>query len=117
MTHDARTDVFDRYLAAHVGDDTAAVLALFAEDAVVEDPVGSPPRVGRADIEPFYRSLHEANRDLRIERVGPTLVGGDQIAAHVRASLGLPGSPPPMDVIYVLRLGASGKISRLRAFY
>lgn len=117
MNREARTEVLDRYLAAHVGNDTEAVLALFAEDAVVEDPVGSPPRVGRADIGDFYRSLHEADRDLRVERVGPTLVGGDQVAAHVRASLGLPGSPPPMDVIYVLRLAASGRISRLCAFY
>src|SRR5437660_4825678 len=33
-------------------------LALFADDAVVEDPVGSPPRKGREEIGNFWDEVH-----------------------------------------------------------
>ena len=54
---------------------------------------------------------------MTIERVGPALIGGDEIALHVRAGLDKPGSPRAMDVIYVIRLGASGLIASLRAWF
>jgi hypothetical protein len=54
---------------------------------------------------------------MTIDRVGPALLGGDEIAAHVRAGLDKPGSPPAMDVIYTIRVGSDGRIASLRAWY
>ena len=110
-------EIFSTYLACHARNDRAGVMALFAADAVVEDPVGSPVHEGFEAIEAFYARTHERNGTMRIERVGALLVGGDELTAHVRAVLDAPGAPPAMDVIYVIRVDAEGQILSLRAWY
>jgi steroid delta-isomerase len=105
------------YLTRHAENDLEGVVALFEEDATVEDPVGSPIHHGIDSVRAFYAATHRSNGPMTIERVGAILVGGDEVALHVRAGLDKPGSPPAMDVIYVLRLGASGRISSLRAWF
>ena len=46
--------------------DAEAVIALFAEDAVIEDPVGTPPKRGREIAEWFRRAVEmRARLDLR----------------------------------------------------
>jgi len=44
----------DGYVAAMNAGDVDAVRALYADDATVEDPLGSPKRVGLATIREFY---------------------------------------------------------------
>ena len=114
---DAATDLFDRYLSLHAANQTDAVVALFDEHATIEDPVGSPVLHGIDAVRDFYAHLHATNGRLEIERVGPALVCGEELAAHVRAALRRPGSPPAMDVIYTLCLSDAGRIKRLRAFF
>ncbi len=110
-------ELVEAYLAKHASNDLAGVIALFEADACVEDPVGSPMHEGLDAIRAFYRGTHAANGPMTIERVGPVLCGGDEIAVHVRAKLDRAGSPPAMDVIYVIRLGTSGRIAELRAWF
>ena len=111
------SSLVEAYLAKHATNDLEGVIALFEADARVEDPVGSPVHDGLDAIRTFYRGTHAANGPMTIERVGPALYGGDEIAVHVRAQLDKPGSPPAMDVIYVVRLGPSGRIALLRAWF
>jgi len=105
------------YLEKHATNDLEGVVALFEDGATVEDPVGSGVHGGIDAVRAFYEATHRSNGRMTIERVGPALVGGDEIALHVRAGLDKPGSPPAMDVIYVIRLGASGLIASLRAWF
>ena len=105
------------YLSRHSANELEGVLELFESDARVEDPVGSPVHDGISSIRAFYTATHRANGTMTIERVGPALVGDREIAVHVRAGLHKPGSPPPMDVIYVIRLAPTGRIESLRAWY
>lgn len=93
------------------------MLALFEPDATLEDPVGSEIHRGEQEIEAFYAETHARNGTMAIERVGAALFGGVELAAHVRASLDAPGSPPAMDVIYVITLSEGGRIRSLRAWY
>ena len=105
------------YLAKHAVIDLDGVLALFQDDATVEDPVGSPIHHGIDAVRAFYAATHQRNGPMTIERVGSALHGGSEIAVHVRAALAKPGSPPAMDVIYVIRVGSLGKIASLRAWF
>lgn len=105
------------YLSSHAANDLEGVLQLFEEEACVEDPVGSPVHSGLPAIRAFYAATHRANGTIAIERVGPLLVAGTECALHVRARLEAKGSPPAMDVIYVIRIGASGRIAGLRAWF
>ncbi len=109
--------MFEAYLERHGANDLEGVLALFGEDPWVEDPVGSPVHRGIDAIREFYAGTHRRNGPIDFERLGAPLVGGDEIAAHVRAGLRKPGSPPAMDVIYTIRLDGAGRIASLRAWY
>jgi ketosteroid isomerase-like protein len=109
--------LFDRYLDAHASNDLEAVLSLFAEDATLEDPVGSPTIRGADAIRAFYSETHQANGPLVIERVGSVLEGGTERAAHVRARFASQPTSAGMDVIYSIQLDDDEKIVSLRAFY
>lgn len=117
ITAEEAEAVIARYLACHAANDLEGVIALFEADALVEDPVGSPMHEGIDSVRAFYSTTHRTNGPMTIERVGASLVGGEEVAVHVRAELDRPGSPPAMDVIYVLRIGDSGRISSLRAWF
>ncbi len=111
--------VLERYLAAHAAADTMAVVGLFSPGATLEDPVGAAPHVGIDAIRSFFRSAHERQGRLRLDPVGPVIVGGDEAAVHVRAS-GADADPdegPVFDVIYVLTVDPQRRIKRLRAFF
>lgn len=110
-------EVVERYLACHGASDLEGVLALFAEQAIVEDPVGTPVHRGRAAIADFYRETHARNGRLAFDRIGRALVAGDEIALHVRARLARDVDGPGMDVIYVVCLDGDGRIRSLRAFF
>lgn len=107
----------DQYLARHAAADLDGVLSLFAGDAVVEDPVGAPIVRGRSQVGEFYRATHARNGPLVFERIGRVLVGGDEIALHVRARLARDGDGQGMDVIYTFRVDGDGRIRSLRAYF
>lgn len=108
----------DRYLDRHGANDLDAVVALFADEATLEDPVGEPIVRGQAAIRAFYRATHARNGRLEFERIGGLLVRGDELALHVRARLARDPASPGMDVIYTLRLEREGgRILALRAYF
>ena len=110
-------ELFSAYATCHARNDRAGVLALFAPDATVEDPVGAPVHRGLAEIEAFYAGTHARNGTMRIERVGELLVGGSELAVHVRAALDHAEAPPAMDVIYVITVDRNERFVSLRAWY
>lgn len=109
--------VFERYLTHHAATELESTVALFEPDATVEDPVGGEVHRGIEAIREFYAGTQRRNGTLSIERIGPALFGGAELAAHVRAGLDREGAPPPMDVIYTITIGSSGRIAGLRAWY
>lgn len=117
ISADGAERVFGRYVERHAANDLDGVMALFAEEAVVEDPVGLPAHRGIDAVRAFYAETHRRNGTMRIERVGPVLAGGAEFVAHVRAELDREGAPPAMDVIYVIELESEGRIRSLRAWY
>lgn len=95
-----------------------AWLAIFATDAVLEDPVGAaPPRTGAAEIRDFWDAsivaLETVRFDVRrvYEAPGEAVVLAD---VSIRASGGECAS---YDAAIHYRLDESGRISALRAFW
>ena len=117
LSNEIACEIFERYLACHAALDLEGVLSLFGDEAIVEDPVGSAIHRGVEAIRSFYRETHARNGALEIERVGPILTGGAELAAHVRARLVSADAPPAMDVIYSLRFDEHERIVSLRAFF
>lgn len=73
-------------MAAFNAADAGRVVALFADDATVEDPVGSPVVAGREAILAFYR--HATSLGARLDLVA---AGGAPGFARQRRSLELRG--------------------------
>jgi len=106
-------DTVTRYVEAVGRQDLDATLALFADDARQEDPVGTPANVGREAIRGFFEKAYRAEFSTNL--VGPLLVTGDHAAVHF--TIELPAEPEPMVVriIDLIRFDDDGLIADLRA--
>lgn len=108
-----RCSIAQRYIDAVNGKNVAAILALFAADAVVCDPVGQLHRKfhGYEQLRDFYEGVVK-RADLRL--TGPIRGGwGDTIAAEVLARI--PGFE--IDVITLTTFDSAGKISKYCAYW
>lgn len=82
-------DMLQRYVAGVSKDDVDAVCALFADDAVIEDPFGTEPMVGAAAVRAFYDSV--AARKVRLRILGP-VTGSHSNAAGMQMEVSLLGT-------------------------
>ncbi|MWA00164.1 steroid delta-isomerase [Actinomadura sp. LD22] len=92
--------------------DPAAVTGLFADDAVVVDPVGNPPMEGRAAIEEFYGNAVSAGAKLSLDA---PIRGSHGDTAAMAFTIDVPGMR--IRVIDVMTFGADGKIVRMEAHW
>ncbi len=113
MSATHRTAVIDAYLAAVSAGDLTAILAVYAPDATVEDPVGTEVHRGIDALRSFYGRAVAV--PMSAERVGPVRVAGDEAAfAFV---LRLPSLGREMDIIEVMTFDAHGRVVAMRAFW
>ncbi|WP_374285454.1 nuclear transport factor 2 family protein [Novosphingobium sp.] len=101
-----------------------AWLDLFAEDAVVEDPVGPSPfdpagqgHRGRAAIAQFYDTVVARNTSFDY-KIREWFACGDEVASAATFTIGSPdGGTNSIDLITIHKADAAGKICSLRAFW
>lgn len=113
--HEDGAALVARYVAAFEAGDADAAAALFAEDAVIEDPVGSPPICGIDAIRAFYRAAMATGAKLSLQ--GPVRVCTDRVVFPFAVSLDWQGARQVIDVIDVFRLAPDGRIAEMRAFF
>lgn len=114
---------FARHVHAVQSRDRAAFLANFAEDAVVEDPVGPSPldpegrgHRGRAAIGAFWDALI-APGEVRFA-IDRAIVCGDEIANIGTISNRLAdGRQLSAEGVFVYRVNAVGKLVSLKAYW
>lgn len=114
---DAQTmiDAINAYVAAFAAQDADAAAALFAKDATVEDPVGTPIKKGLEEVRAFYAQSMRTGAKLTLE--GPVRIAGDIAAFPFSVNLTLNGSRQRIDVIDTFRFDAHGKVVEMRAFW
>lgn len=113
-TADEIRSTVERYVKLLDAGDADAIALLYAEDASVEDPVGSPPRRGRDTLRAFYAA---SSGRLRAERTGPVRVCGHEAAFPMLARVGSADAPALIDVIDVMTFDEDGRIASMRAFW
>jgi len=101
------------YVEAFDKADPDMVVGLFAADATVEDPVGTPPHVGHEAIRAFYAASMQTGAKLHLD--GPVRVAGDTAAFAFHVSFAKPGMQ--VDVIDLFQFGADGKVVSMKAFF
>jgi steroid delta-isomerase len=92
--------------------DLDAIVALFADDATVEDPIGSPLLTDRDAIRAFYHKSVAA--EVVLEQEGNTRIGGDYA---VFAFFAVVPDMGHVEVIDTFRFNEDGKIVEMRAFF
>ncbi|CAH0992388.1 Steroid Delta-isomerase [Sinobacterium norvegicum] len=101
------------YMAALKARDLDAIVALYADDAVVEDPIGTPPHVGIEAIREFYKGA--VGMPIEPELQGPVRIAGDEVAFAFR--IGMPDVGMTIDIIDTFKFNDAGKIVLMRAFW
>ena len=105
-----------------VGKDKAKWLSLFAENAVVQDPIGVSPldpsgegHKGLEAIEAFYDNVI-ANGDLIFE-IKESIPCGDECANFAHITNKINGAEIKTKMIVIYRVNSDNKIVSLRAFW
>src|SRR3954447_4725899 len=107
----------ERYWAAFTAGDRAAYLALFADDATVEDPVGTPVHHGHEAIGGFWDQSHGMADSIELRSAGIPNVNGREaaFAMEIRPTIG--GATYSMQAIDVMSFTDDGRIQTMRAFW
>lgn len=95
--------------------DLDAIVGLFADDATVEDPVGTPPKRGLAEIRAFYAGSLATGA--KLELLGDPRCAGDYAAFPFAVKLEWDGRRQIIEVIDTFRFDEAGKITEMRAFF
>ncbi len=119
--HPARDASLASMRAVEAGD-KAAWLSLFADDAVVEDPIGvsaldpaGQGHRGRAAIEAFYDNVIGPNRvTFTIER---SHAAGNEVANVGTITTVMGDSTVHTDLVATYRVDDEGKVAALRAYW
>lgn len=103
------------YVDAFDKGDPDAVVALFAEDATVEDPVGTPCKRGHEEIRAFYAGSMATGA--KLELLGDPRCAADYVAFPFAVKLEWQGRKQVIEVIDTFRVNDAGKITEMRAFF
>jgi steroid delta-isomerase len=117
-------ELADASMRAAVAGDREAWLALYAEDAVLEDPVGpsmwdaeGKGHRGKAALAAFWDRAIGPNRGLAFE-LRERYVGGNEVANVLTVRSALPdGQKIEFGMVTVMRSNEQGLIQSLRAFW
>jgi steroid delta-isomerase len=115
-TKDEVRALLQRYCDAMNGRDREAWLDCFADDAVQEDPVGTPPNVGREAIGRFF----DANEvPVTLSLTDDPLVLGDEVLAFLRVEADMGGQQMtiPRIVDHIVLTEDGTRFRSLRAFF
>ena len=107
-------EVVEQYVAL-VGTGTAdQIVALYAEDATVEDPIGSDVRTGHAAIREFYATLEGLEQETRLITAR---IGAGEVAFHFEIVTKAGGATYTLSPIDVMTFDDDGLVTTMRAFW
>lgn len=103
------------YVDGFARGDIDALVSLFAPDATVEDPVGTPPKRGLEEIRSFYAMSIATGA--KLELLGNPRCAADYVAFPFAVKLEWQGKRQVIEVIDTFRINDAGKITEMRAFF
>jgi steroid delta-isomerase len=103
------------YIAGFSAGDAEAVVALFALDATVQDPIGSETLHGHEAIRGFYLRAMAMGAKLFLD--GPIRAAANHAAFAFHAEVEAQGAHMRIDIIDVFAFDEAGSITSMRAFW
>lgn len=111
MERSTLQNIVARYAEAFEKADLGIIEDMFAVDATVEDPFGTPAKVGIEEIKAFYKSAFDMG--VKLELDGKPRCAGNSVAFNFHVVMpGLKISP-----IDVFELNADGKVQSMKAYW
>lgn len=96
--------------------DPDSVIALYADDATVEDPVGGPLRSGKPAIADFYRMAMKTGA--RLTLAAPIRAShGNSAAMAFDVNLNVPEGAAVIRVIDVMTFNEQGQFKSMQAYW
>ena len=102
------------YLDAVASGVATDVAALYTENATLEDPVGSEPRVGRTAITEFYKAIETTENTTELLTLR---ISGANAAFHFRVTTKVAEQTYEIEPIDVMTFDEAGRITTMRAFW
>jgi len=110
-------ETIERYQATFSADDREGWLALFTDDAVLEDPVGSAPHEGREAIAAFWDTVHARTQRGSVRMTQGPAVCGLEAAWAFELDVTVKGRRSLVEIIDHGTFAEDGRIRRIRAFW
>ena len=114
LTADEMRSVVDKYIDLVANGTAEQITELYADDATVEDPVGTPPHVGRAGVLEFYKVIEPFKRSTELKSfkaAGNVAVFEFHIVTYFDA---MTIELSPVDI---MEFGDDGLVHRMRALW
>jgi steroid Delta-isomerase len=99
------------------GPDKERWVALFTDDATMEDPVGSEIRKGREEIAALWDFGHSLAEDVQLELGGPICVAADEAAFPLSIVSRTGTTTIRINAIDVMTFADDARITSQRAFW
>ena len=102
------------YLAALQSGSSAEVVALYTDDATLEDPAGSEPRIGREAIAQFYSAVDGSPQHTELLSLR---VSGHSAAFHFRVTTRVGDAEYEIEPIDVMTFDEQARITGMWAYW
>jgi steroid delta-isomerase len=111
-SENAKKAMLQAYLDRFNAADAHGITELFAENATVEDPIGTPPKHGKAEILAFYVDAMKNGAKLTL---AAPMRGSYGNAAAMAFDVAIPNMT--IRVIDVMTFDDAGKIATMQAYF
>ena len=105
----------ENYMTFLRSQDLEGIMALYADDATVEDPVGTDILKGSAAIREFYSKT--TSMELQASLSGPVRVAGNEAAFPFEIVLPMEDGKMLMQIIDIFKFNDQGKVISMRAIW
>ena len=119
MSTDAQQirDTLHRYFDYFAEGNVDGIVDLFASDAFIEDPVGTPRVQGHDALRAFYRAGFEHTGGITMKAEGAVRVAGNTGACAALGYCEKANPPFYFETLDVMTFGADGKIVSMLAYW
>ncbi len=107
-------DVVNRYVSLVANGTAEDLVALYADDATVEDPVGGEVHIGRQAIHGFYSAMDNVQRECELVSFR---VAGNEAAFQFRLTVTAGDARMRIEPIDVMVFNPDGKVAAMKAYW
>ena len=127
MDHAKMQAVVQAYFDFFNKQDAEGIASLYADDAIVEDPYGTPVKSGKAEILAFYKASVKSNSTL--VQTSPTRIASNRAAFAFTVHVGglseenkvvdvdMPMGKMQIDVIDTFEFNEDGEVTAMTAYW